>query len=579
MAMIGGLLIGGLGIGIAIAILIYLVQPAATPELQGLVCYRTEEFNLWYPKDSSIKSGHSVLAAELEEELRDLIALLHVDPKLIPRPIDVFVHPDISDLQSSIMKRKGPNASSTYTAPLDLLVGEDPRPRLAELVLAFGWGDCRSQILKTGMRMYAADPNRNFHAVVAGLPDRLFLSIPQLIRLEEKNRFPPSLYDQFDSPYSPAAIVSLDAFKGIFDLRAENETGSIPALESASLVQFLIEQEGGITGVRRAWGKGSTERLLARITPESITHLSEGWREAALASGMKAPDYHRWHSYYLLASGDPGRAYAEARKYLVGSADPAEIAIAVKCAISMGDFAAAERIAAGLTGEVYAEMKRYLTLFHGWATASSGTIRVLAPDRATAQEKVKTLQTSYQEVIRKLALAPAELPSQVTVFLYPDQATRAAGETVTPLPPEESAAFHLLVDDDAVLQLARTTPAYAFRMDTYSNLLRDGLAVALTTETADLVAQGRRLRQEGRWTSLYILDYGTSDPNTVRIEAGLMLKYVLDHFGPKAIRSIWIGTSPLGEDLSLDSAIREACGLSREELDKSVGEWIDCFSD
>ncbi len=579
MAMLGGLLLGGMGIGIAVVILVYLVQPAATPELQGLVCYRTKEFNLWYPKESSIRDEHSALAAELERDLRELTALLQVDPQLIPQPIDVFVHPDLSDLKSSIMKRKGPNASSTYGAPLDLLAGEDPRPRLAELVLAFGWGECRSQILKTGMRMYAADPTRNFHAVVAALPDRLFLPLPQLIRLEEEGQFPPSLYDRFDSPYSSAAILSLDAFKGIFDLRVEGEESSIPALEAASLVQFLIEQEGGISGVKRAWGKGSTERLIARITPESPAQLSERWRAAAIAAGMRSPDYHRWHAYYLLGSGDPDRAYTEAKEYLVNSTNPVELEVAVKCAISVGDFTGAEAIAAGLSGDARTRIDRYLNLFRGWVAVTGDSIRVLAADRRTAEEQLKTLRTSYKKVSEKLSLAPAELPTRVTVFLYPDQDAKDTGETITPLPPEESATLHILVGDDAVYQLARMIPPYAFRMDTYSNLLRDGLAVALTTEPSDLVAQGRRLRRTGGWVSLYILDYGTSDPDTVKIEAGLMLEYILTYFGPEAIRSIWIGTAPLGGDLSLDSAIREACGVSRKELDKSVGKWVDNFPD
>lgn len=576
---LGGLLVGGVGIGIAVMILIYLVQPAATPELQGLVCYRTKDFNLWYPKGSSIRDEHSSLAAELEKDLRDLTALLQVDSKLLPQKIDVFVHPNLSDLKSSIMKRKGPEASSTYVAPLDLLVGEDPRPRLSELVLAFGWGECRSQILKTGMRMYAADPARNFHAVVAALPDRLFLSLPQLIRLEEKNQFPPSLYDRFDSPYSPAAILSLDAFKGILDLKVEDGESSIPALESASLVQFLIEREGGIDGVKRAWGKGSTERLIARIAPEPLDQLSEEWHKAAINAGAGAPSYHRWHAYYLLASGDPDRAYAEAKEYLVDSADPAKLAVAVKCAISVGDFAGAEQIAAELNEDARTQVDQYLAPFRGWVAVADGSIRVIAADKDAAEEKLEALRASYQKMAEKLALTPAELPPRVTVFIYPNQDSKEMGEAVTPLPPGESAAIHLVIGGDAVYQLARMIPTYAFQMDTYSNLLRDGLAVALTTEIPDLIAQGKRLRQDGGWVSLYILDYGTSDPNTVRIEAGLMLEYILSYFGPEAIRSIWIGTSPLGADLSLDSAIHEACGISRKDLDKLVGRWVDNFPD
>ncbi len=248
--LVGGLAIGVIAIGIAVLILVLVIEPVATPELEGTVYYKEGDFVLRYRKDSPGREDHAALAEVLKQDYEGLLDLLDVNPDLVPTPIDVFVHDDTSSMQTSISKRKSPEARSVYLAPLDLLVGEDPRGRLAELVLAFGWGRCGSQILHAGTRLYATEPKRDFHAVVAAMPDRLFLALPELIRAEERGRFPESIYQQFDSPYSPVSIAFSDLRKLFkFSVHGEVSPEDILVLEAASFVQFLIETKGGIREV------------------------------------------------------------------------------------------------------------------------------------------------------------------------------------------------------------------------------------------------------------------------------------------------------------------------------------------
>ena len=155
-----------------------------------------------------------------------------------------------------------------------------------------------------GNKLYATEPQRDFHAVVAALPDRLFLTLPELIRAEERGRFSESIYQQFDSPYSPVSI-AFSNLRELFGLSIHGEASpeDIMALEAASLVQFLIQTKGGIRAVKQAWGRGSTADLLNRIDSSPLAEMGARWYAVGMKEGRDAPDYPFLSVYYLLGGG------------------------------------------------------------------------------------------------------------------------------------------------------------------------------------------------------------------------------------------------------------------------------------
>lgn len=570
---IGGMLLGALVAGLIALVLIYVVQPVSNKAVRGLVRYRAGDFTLWFPRDSSVPLNRSGLAVTLESDLREIIALLDVDPSRIPRPIDVFVHPDLAELRASIAKRKSGEVGAHYPAPLDLLVGENPRGRLAELVLAFGWGRCSSEILKMGLRLYVTQPKRNFHAVVAALPDRLFLSLPQLVRLEKEGYFPHSLYDQFDSPYSPARVMSLAAFKNLLDLSPSGETGSIPALEAASLVQFLINGYGGLAALRQAWGPGDTARLLFHISSLSLDTLSVKWQQAAQLGGRDAPDYERWRIYYLLASGNPDAAYAMAKEwYRTPGLDTDDLTLIGRCALAVGDFVTASAISSSAGGKVRERLGVYLTLYVGWKAMTRPGIRVLAPDLDTAHAGLARIQAVYGRARDVLSVSAPALPPRLTVFFYSDPVALAQGKELIPFSPDKSAVLHLLLDDDPAVRVAEVLPAYVWGMNTYSSTLRIGVAMALARSEKELVDAGCTLKRFGRWVRLSLAEIGTADTPIVETEAGLMITYLLHKFGPDKLRQLWVLTSPLGRYLALDTAIADVYELTRDQIGEAIAQ-------
>jgi len=573
-SLVGGLALGGLGIGILIAILVFVIQPASSPEQAGMVQYRSGRFILWYDKESDARAGHERLAASLVSTTQRLATQLGVADDRLPVTIDVFIYDSLQAMQNGIASRKSTQSRAVYEAPLDLLAGEDPAPRLAELVLAFGWGRGGSQILREGMRVYAADPARNYHAVSAALPDRLFLSLEELARLEDEGRLPRTLYEQYDAPYSPATIGSLADLRQLLTL-STGGTVDLATLECASFVQYLIETSGVAT-VRDIWALSGTQRLAEAVGRPSIAALGSAWRAAALAAGPSAPDYRRLRAEYLLESGDPDSAYALTSAWAKDELAGDDLVVATRCAILVGAFAEASRLASLAQGEVRARLGPLVTLTLGWEARTDGRLRVLAP-RGTPEHVLPVAATALEAMGSRLGLAQDLLPARLTVIVYPDAAARGVGEALANLPPTQSAVLHLLSTDDVPRALAEMLPAYAWQKDTYSKLLRDGVATALSRDEAQLRSQGCALRAAGRWFPLGQVDYGAIGEETAQVEIGLMIDYLLERFGPAALRQVWIYTSPLDRYMSLDGALEEACGITRNDINEFLAlSFLQC---
>ncbi len=575
MNILGGFAIAGIAMGILILIFVVFIQPISSPEKIGTVHYREGPFVLWYQKDSPARLQHTAEGQALKQEYNTLITLLDISPKLIPTPIDVFIHDDVAALQASILKRENPSTHSSYAAPLDLLVGENPAVPLAELILAFGWGQCGSWILRTGMSLYAADPNRNFYAVVAALPARLFITLPELTSLAANGRLPESIYYQFDSPYSPATI-QLSNFKSLYDITLYQAASpsNIPGLESASLVQFLIATHGGITAIRRAWGLGTTAELIHRIDPAPLAQISMAWRKNAITYGKNAPGFSYLQAYYLMGNGDPDGAWQKMQAWNQSDLSQEEILLKGRCAIAIGKFSAAAGLLKDLTNpQAQNELQGFVTLFQEWRAEEVNGVRILIPPEMSAtsgQQLLTKIAGIYGQMRTQLSLSPAELPERLTIFLYPDEALQNRGVLLTPLSSTQNGTLHLVMTDDIPYELGQFLPGYAWGVSTYSHLLRAGIAVAISRNQALLVQQACNLRRSGNWVPLQMVDFDVTSAATVKIEAGVLIQYVLAQYGARDLRDVWVLTSPANRYLAFDTALKTVCNVTREQIEKKM---------
>lgn len=574
---LGGVALGGIALGILIFLAQHFLIPMTRPETRDTLSYRSEHFVLWYDENSPAEAEHGELLARLEEDLEDLLGFLNVDSALLPNPIDVFSHDSISALQGSIVQRKSGQSTSVYRAPLDLLAGEAPRSRLAELVLAFGWGECRSQILHRGVRLLATFPERNFHGAIAALPEKLFVSLPELIAREGRGFIPETVYQIADSPYAAAGIGSLTAIKDLLDLRVRTEEGEedLLVLEAASLVQFLVETRGGIEALRQAWGKGGTEFRLQQITVGSIPELGQSWAAEARARGKTSPDYLYWRALSLLRSGDPDGAYREAKLWIGDSSlTDRERFLIGQCMAAVGAFDELGSLAQQTPTAV--SLRELGGLYEGWTLRESGGTRLLFPSESgeavgAILEEVERVRSMIHD---RLGLNNHELPTRLTIFLYADASSRDRGSSLFPFPSEQSAIFHVDQTEDVSRQLGEVLPSFAWGKATYSSLLRAGLVAAVFRERQDLIAEGCRLLREDSWVSLAKVSFQMADRVTVEVEAGLLVDHLLTTFGVPAVRAIWVATSPLDRYLSFERALQEICGTTQEEIEETLHRTI-----
>lgn len=574
LSFLGGFAIAGVAIGILVLVSWVLIEPISAPEKEGTIKFSADHFDLWYQEEGKGVSEHEALIDKLQTDLKELTELLGVELALIPDPIDVFVHDDVPAMQYSISKRKSVTSRGGYAAPLNLLVGESPRRRLAELVLAFGWGECGSTLLRHGMSLYASDPGRNFHAVIAALPLRLFHPLTELILMENRRDFPDSIYEEFDSPYSPAFIQFAD-LRSLIGLSVQQTISpeEILELEAASFVQFLIEARGGVETVKRIWGRGSTENLLKRIEWVSLEEMGDLWYSHAKKKGKSSPDFEFLSVYYLMGAGFPDSAWRRCSSWDRDKLNQDELGIAALSAVGVGKFGQAETFSSELDNDHdRARIEAYISLFDGWEVFEEGKLRffVSADIAETDYPQASKLGNALDMVVERLALEPGELPERVTLFFYPDVEQRKLGKGLFPLLPQDNATIHLTVGDDAQYEMVSIIPVYSWQKDTYSRILRVGLSVALCRTEEELIEQGTAIRQEGRWYALGSVDFGMAPDEVVEVEAGLMMSHILDTCGGKALRKIWIATSPLDQYVSLDTAIAEVCLTTRQEIEKAL---------
>jgi hypothetical protein len=321
--------------------------------------------------------------------------------------------------------------------------------------------------------------------------------------------------------------------------------------------------------------------LLERFAP--LVELGDAWHATALEEGRTSPDLPYLRAFYLLGSGDPDAAFAETRRWSLEGLSDEGLLLAGRCACAVGAFAEARAILERLPrGEAKDELERLTALYSGWGVVERGRIRVLTADpSATTLEKfLASVEESYASITRRLALSPIELPGRLTVLIYQDEATRGQGRTLVPFAEAQSATLHCVATEDLAFRLAQVLPAYAWVSETYSRLLREGLAAALARGAGLLIEEGCRLLREGRWLPLRSVDFGSAEPDVVRTEAGLLLKYLLEHYGSERVRMIWIATSPLDRYLSFDRALEEFCGTSRQGLEGVLfASFLDCAID
>lgn len=574
--------LGGLAIGLAVAGLIALlinnvIEPTMQVETQDLVKFRGDRFTIWYHVDSPNMGSRTKLLPRLEEDLSNLLTQLNVSVEDIPLPIDVLVHDNPEMMQQTTLRRKSGRAMYTFYSMIDLLVDEDPYARLSELVLAFGWGKCSSQLLYKGMLMHITFPDRDFHAPLAAAPIRLLHSLDDLLKLESIDQFEETLYQQYQSPFS--ARLAMGTFEGIGEFRTMFATVGdasaeydIASLQAASFVQYLIECAGGLEAFRSIWGPGTTEALIDRLTCGPLTELFDEWLTVIQATDPSAPEYAYYHARFLFEAGETAAAAQATETWSPSNLSSSQSLLAVRTQLAVGNFDAAAWFASGAEITSSAVLQAWVAAYDGWEQVTEGRVTVLGnKDRAAVlDERLHEVQTAYRAATEALGFTEGELPEHITMFYYETEAARKLGASIIPASSIHQTVWHISSQDNPVEQFIVTLPSFVTKKETASNLLRRGLSAAVTWLRDDLISAGCELVRAGEWTPLWRVGFGGLPDRLFEVQTGLMILYIVETFGMDVIPDLWVATARIGGGASLDTAIRNVLGISRTDIEQTL---------
>ncbi len=573
--------LGGIVIGLVVAGLIALfinnvIEPVMQVETQDLVKYPGETFSIWYHVDSHNMNSRHQLLPRLEEALTDLLTQLDVSIEAIPLPVDVLVHDSPGMMQQTTLRRKSSRAMYSFYSVIDLLQDENPYPRLAELVLAFGWGKCSSQLLYKGMLMNVSSPERDFHIPLAAAPARLLYSLEDLFRLEKANAFEETLYQRYQSPFSPR--MAIGTFEGIGEFRTmfstvqdESTDYDIADLQAASLVQYLIECGGGLQEFRSIWGPGTTEALIVRLACGPLPELFEDWMTVVQAADTAAAEFEYYQARFLFEAGE-----LEAAAHITGSWNPGDLSssesiLSVRTQLAVGEFEAAARIARAAVSSTSEALEGWIDAYYGWQHVTDGAFTVLGDGTSSdLNEVLREVQAGYNLVVNTFGFLESELPDHVIVFYYDTEEAREQGTSIIPVVSTHRTMWHISSQDDIVDQFVVTLPSFVVKKETASNLLRRGLSAVVTIDRDELIRRGCEILHSGEWTPLWKLGFGGLPDRLFETQTGLMIQYIIDTYGIGVIRDLWLATARIGGGASLDTAIKNILNTSRTEIEQSL---------
>ena len=580
--------LGGVAIGLIVAGLIALfinnvIEPQMQVETQDLVRFPSETFSIWYHVDSPYKNSRRDLLPKLEEALNDLLVRLDVSIDAIPLPIDVLVHDDPEQMKQSILRRKSAHALYSFYVVVDLIHGEDPYSRLGELVLAFGWGRCSSQLLYQGMLLHVSFPERNFHTPLAAAPSRVLHSLQDLIRLEIAGAFEETLYQRYQSPFSKrlamGSLEGLAEFKGMLStFRNESSEYDIAELQVASLVQYLIECSGGLQEFRNIWGPGTTEALIARLTCGPLTDLAGDWLEAARETDSTEDRLEYYQARFLYEAGEIQAAARITESWNPRNLSSSESMLAVRTQLAVGNLETARRLASAADSSITDTLVGWVDAYNGWQQVDDGSFTILGNGTATALDEIlQQVQAAYKLVCETLEFHESELPEHITVFYYETDEDREQGQLMVPVVNTNRTLWHISSYDNIVEVFVDTLPAFVVKKEAASNLLRRGLRAVLAIDRADLPERGCEILHEGDWIPLWRVGFGGVPDRILEIQTGLMIQLVIDTYGVEVIRELWHATARAGGGLSLDTALANILGTSWTEIENELFESVlDC---
>ncbi|MFC2099700.1 hypothetical protein ACFLSF_02590 [Candidatus Bipolaricaulota bacterium] len=579
---VGGLALGAVAVGICLLLLHFVIEPFSRPETRGYTTFRGEHFKLWYNDESEHKGQWAEMEAALETEYVELLALMGIPEDAFDGDMDVFVHDSIPQMQTSIMRRKASTAGAVFHYPFDVLVAESPRPALIEVLLHYGWGGCFSPALYAGTLEYLTDPEISYLSIVKAAPSEMAHPLNDLLALELRGGFPATMYRQLTGPTAPTAIVDFQTIRIFFAIPnslADAQVDRFPVLEMAALVEFLVEQRGGMQQFAQAWGPGLLDGVLQRVDAAmSMDELDALWQASINTTGDVASVSPLWRVEFLLEGGFSEDAFELIKTWDPNAEThtPEECAAAARCALSVGAFDEAARWAEALDESIRGEYEQLLQLFAGWERRETGELVLLAP-APLVDAAFERVEAGYGAICDRIGTSLKEGSGVRPIFfVYRDEASCAMGAQLAPANPAALSAAHVVLDDNMAYAIVDLLLPRLWNWRPISPLVRLGTVAALVFPREELLAWGTELACTGDWRSISSLSISSASEHLLRAEVGLLIAEVESMGGIEAVHAAWVAGQEHGR-VSLETTLQSVVGSTTREMERRIlFDVIDC---
>jgi hypothetical protein len=535
-----GLLLG-LGIALGLGVGLFYVVPRQMGRSLVVHTLQGERISLHLPPDSPLRESAPRVLEELESTLGSLVQATGTDGGRLPPVLNVFLHRDLRELVERVRVRESPE-SRIWADPVDLVWGEDPRGVWIQVVGDYGWGEGRSRLLRHGLVSYlvSSDPP---HLAAAALPPSVRFSLPELLVLEARGRFPRTRYEALNSPHSRLGL------GGLGEVRPLDR--DLEAL-SRSFVAFLIEEMGGLPRLMGLWRPGRLSVNLEQVYGLPLDELGRRWAELLEQLEQKGDPILRAQA--LLRIG----ALESALELLGPVPSPQAAGIRAWVYFLLGKRAQAQEQLA--EAEAPGELAAWLEATRDWSSARTDSVVAhVAPDFRTSPELVGYEAAALLGSMQSRLGIPLELPEITVLFCGPQI-----------VPPDPRAGLIAVPDPESLGRvIAEYLTVHLWKDSSWSQLLLRGLIRYLAEPDDAHTARLLHEVQRRGGIPLRLLDFGSWPEEVVEPLAAGLVGYLLEHHDPALFKKIWILTSPLGGRSSLDGALKQVYGFTRAELEEA----------
>jgi hypothetical protein len=537
---------------------------------------------IYYKREGLSDLDPESYLSRVRKAKEEIVGRLKIEESKVPDRIRIYLHEDLNALRSAIAERKSSSEINVPLAVIDIIDGFEIKPILVRLLTYFSWGRPSSEFLRMGLQNYFSDRVDDPHLRVAALGNDLF-SFQEIESLSETDNIPLTLhdkiYDSFDSPYAPAGM-DLSSFSYLL----RSETGRSPysyklEAEATSLVSYLLERHG-TNKLRSLWRSDNWLRRVKNIYGITPEELEGAWHEFLEKTSVGGFEYVFYRARTLYSRGKLAKALNMLDDKSEGKVEARQVSyLKARIYFYSGKWDKARSYFSDLENreldrDTRAGVEAYLSMLEVYEGGTKRKVQGLTLFGSKSVAEIDRITSTCSRVVQR---AESEIPAVVEelgnlrVFVSEEESVEGFRDQLS----HPDGVVFGSESGNSSLKVATLIANEVSRTPTYSNLLRRGLVHFLTGSDAFQLA--KKVLGGGRWESLSGITVDLDPKANSSVQAGAFVGFIILRYGPEKFIRVWHLTTPLGGDVSLETALTEVVGKGLREVEDDLVGFLKSY--